>query len=64
MHDSCLVHTLLSSMAFVWLTPLLEHQSPLFNDFDAILNEFNATFENWTRDPFQQISYDPFCQGS
>jgi hypothetical protein len=39
-----LISTLLSSMAFLWFAPLLEHQSPLFNEFKAFIKYFNATF--------------------
>jgi hypothetical protein len=31
-------------MALAWFAPLLEHQSPLFNDFEAFFEEFHATF--------------------
>jgi hypothetical protein len=39
-----LVGILLSSMAFFWFAPLFEHQSPLFNNFEAFFEKFNATF--------------------
>ncbi len=41
-----LIGTLLSSIALVWFIPSLEHQSPLFNEFEIFLEEFNATFGN------------------
>jgi hypothetical protein len=31
-------------MTFVWFTLLLEHQSSQFNDFEAFLENLNATF--------------------
>jgi len=31
-------------MTLIWFTPLLKHQSPLFNSFEAFIEEFNATF--------------------
>jgi hypothetical protein len=31
-------------VALAWLALLLEHQSPLFNDYEAFLEKFNATF--------------------
>jgi hypothetical protein len=38
------ISILLSSMAIAWFAPLLEHQSLLFNNFEAFFEEFNATF--------------------
>jgi hypothetical protein len=39
-----LIGILLSSMAFAWFAPLLEHKSPLFNDFETLFEKFNVTF--------------------
>ncbi len=39
-----LISTLLSSTTLVWFPPLLEHQSPSFNDFETFFEEFYATF--------------------
>jgi hypothetical protein len=33
-------------MTLPWFTPLLEHQSPLLNDFEMFFEEFDATFGN------------------
>jgi len=45
-----LIGTLLSSMALTWFAPLLEHQSPLLNNFEKFHEKFheklNATFGN------------------
>jgi hypothetical protein len=35
---------LLSSTTIVWFAPLLEHQSPLLNNFETFFEELNATF--------------------
>jgi hypothetical protein len=43
------IGTLLSSTTLAWFTPLLKHQSPLFNDFEAFLEKFNATFGNFDK---------------
>jgi hypothetical protein len=44
-----LIGTLLSSFTLAWFAPLLKHQSPLFNDFEAFLEEFNATFGDFNK---------------
>jgi hypothetical protein len=31
-------------MAFAWFAPLLEHKSPLLNDFETLFEKFNVTF--------------------
>ncbi len=36
--------TLLSNTALSWFAPLLEHQSPLFNDFEMFIEKFDGTF--------------------
>jgi hypothetical protein len=59
-----LISTLLSSTTFVWFTPLLEHQSPLLNDFEAFLEEFNATFGDLNKECISNIKIRSFCQGS
>jgi hypothetical protein len=38
------IGTLLLGTTIAWFAPLLEHQSPLLNDFEMFLEEFNATF--------------------
>jgi hypothetical protein len=37
---------LLSSTTIVWFAPLLEHQSPLLNNFETFFEELNATFRD------------------
>jgi hypothetical protein len=39
-----LISTLLLGTTLAYFTPFLEHQSPLLNNFEAILEEFNSTF--------------------
>jgi hypothetical protein len=50
-----LISTLLSSTTFAWFTPLLEHQSPLLNDFEAFLEKFNATFGDSNKECISNI---------
>jgi hypothetical protein len=50
-------------MALVWFTPLLEHQSPLFNNFEAFLRKFNATFGDFDKEFMSSIKIRFFCQG-
>jgi hypothetical protein len=38
------VSTLSSGATLAWFVLLLEHQSPLFNDFEMFLEIFDATF--------------------
>ncbi len=40
------IGTLLSGTILAWFVPLLEHQSPLLNNFEAFLKEFGASFGN------------------
>jgi hypothetical protein len=39
-----LIGTLLSRVILSWFAPLLEKNSPLFEDLDDFLTEFNDTF--------------------
>ena len=39
-----LVGTLLTGTALVWFAPLLERHSPLLEDFEGFINEFQANF--------------------
>ena len=39
-----LIGTLLTGQAQAWFAPLVETSSPLLNDFQAFLTEFEATF--------------------
>jgi len=59
-----LIGALLSGTTFVWFTPLLEHQSPLLNDFDGFLEEFNPTFKDSNKEHTFTIKMQSFCQGS
>ncbi len=56
------IGTLLSNIAFAWFAPLLEHQSPLFNNFEAFLEEFNATFRDSYKKCTFNIKYDFFVK--
>ncbi len=58
------ISILLSSMALTWFTPLLEHQSPLFNDFEMLFEKFNATFGNLDKECTSNIKIRSFYQGS
>jgi hypothetical protein len=40
------ISTLLSSTTLAWFASLLEHQLPLFNDFETFFEKFSATFGN------------------
>ncbi len=57
-----LIHILLSCIIFIWFTLLLEHQSPLFNDFEAFLKNFNVTFGNLNKKCTSNIKIWYFCQ--
>jgi hypothetical protein len=37
---------LLLGTSLVWFAPLLEQQSPLLNDLEVFVEEFNTTFED------------------
>ncbi len=50
-----LINTLLSSTTFVRFALLLEHQSPLLNDFEMFFKEFNATFGNLDKECMSNI---------
>jgi hypothetical protein len=55
------IGTLLLGMALAWFAPLLEHQSPLFNDFETFLKEFNAIFGNLDKDCIFNIKIQSLC---
>jgi hypothetical protein len=59
-----LIGTLLSITTLVWFTPLLEHQSPLLNDFDGFLEEFNPTFRDSDKEHTFTIKIQSIYQGS
>ncbi len=59
-----LIGILLSNMALAWFAPLLEHQSPLFNDFEVFFEKFNATFEHSNKKCMFNIKIRSFCQRS
>jgi hypothetical protein len=44
-----LISTLLSSTAFAWFAHLLEHQPPLFNNFEMFFEKPNATFGDFNK---------------
>jgi hypothetical protein len=48
-HDPCLV------------APLLEQDSPLFNDFETFIEEFNATFGDSNKEHTSNIKIRYFC---
>jgi hypothetical protein len=58
------IGTLLSSTAIAWFAPLLEHQSPLLNNFEAFFKEFNATFGDLDKKCTFNIKIQFLCQGS
>jgi hypothetical protein len=51
-------------MTLVWFAPLLEHQSPLFNDFETFFEKFNAIFFNLDKECTFNIKISSFYQGS
>jgi hypothetical protein len=56
-----LINTLLSGTTLAWFTPLLEHLSPLFNDFEAFIKEFNATFGDLDKERMFNIKIQYLC---
>ncbi len=56
------IGTLLSSIAFVWFALLLEHQSPLFDNFEAFIEKFNATFGDSNKKHSLTLRYDLFVE--
>jgi hypothetical protein len=48
-------------MALVWFAPLLKHQSPLLNDFEEFIEEFNATFGDFNKKCTYSIKIQFFC---
>ncbi len=56
-----LISTLLLGMALVWFAPLLKHQSPLLNDFEEFIEEFNATFGDFNKKCTYSIKIQFFC---
>jgi hypothetical protein len=58
-----LIDTLLLGTTFACFAPLLEHQSPLFNDFETFFKEFNATFGDLDKKCMSNIKIQSFCQG-
>jgi hypothetical protein len=59
-----LIGTLLSSTTFTWFAPFLEHQSPILNNFEGFLEEFNATFGDSDKEFTSSIKNRSFCQTS
>jgi len=58
------MNTLLSGTTFAWFTPLLEHQSSLFNNFEVFFEKFNATFGDFDKELMSNMKIRSFCQGS
>jgi hypothetical protein len=59
-----LIGILLSGMALAWFAPLMEHQSPLLNDFQVFFEKFNATFGDSNKKCIFNIKIRFFCQKS
>jgi hypothetical protein len=51
-------------LALAWFTPLLEHQSPLFNDFETFFENFNAIFRDSGKKCTFNVKLQYFYQGS
>jgi hypothetical protein len=43
------------------VAPLLEQESPLFNDFETFIEEFNATFGDSNKKHMSNIKIRSFC---
>jgi hypothetical protein len=56
------IGTLLSSIASVWFALLLEHQSPLLDNFETFLEKFNATFGDSNKKHSLTLRYDLFVK--
>ncbi len=56
--------TLMSSKALALFAPLLEHQSPLLNNFETFLEKLNATFGDLDKECMSSIKIWSLCQGS
>jgi hypothetical protein len=57
-----LIGTLLLSRTFIWFTPLLKHQSPLLNNFEAFIEKFNSTFGDLDKKHTFNIKIQSFCK--
>ncbi len=55
-----LISTLLLGTTLIWFAPFLEHQSPLFNNFEAFLEEFNATLGDLDKERMSRIKIRSF----
>ncbi len=51
-------------ITLVWFTLLMEHQSPLLNDFEAFFEKFNATFGDFDKEHMFSMKIQFLCQGS
>jgi hypothetical protein len=45
--------SLLSNTTLAWFTPLLEHQSPLLNNFESFFEKFGAFFGDSNKECIQ-----------
>jgi hypothetical protein len=54
----------MSSRALAWFASLLEHQSPLLNNFETFLEKFNAIFGDLDKECMSSIKIRSLCQGS
>jgi hypothetical protein len=59
-----LIGILLLGMALAWFAILLEHQSPLFNNFEMFFEKFNATFGYSNKECMFNIKIQIFGQKS
>jgi hypothetical protein len=51
-------------MTLAWFAFLLEHQSPLFNDFEMFLEKFNAIVGDSDKEHMFNIKIRSLCNGS
>jgi hypothetical protein len=56
--------SLLSSITLAWLTPLLEHQSPLLNNFESFFEKFGASFSDSNKECITTNKLQALCQGT
>jgi hypothetical protein len=54
---------LLLGMTLTWFAPLLKRQSPLLNDLDAFVEEFNTTFGDFDKKCRSISKLQALCQG-
>ncbi len=59
-----LIGTLLSSTTLTWFAPLLEHQSPLSNNFETFCEEYGVSFSDSNKKCIATSKLRTLCQGS